>query len=137
MIDLQSEVGAHIKKRLQEDEVIWFTTVNQKGVPISNPVWFYWDGEFIIVYSQPESYRVRNIAQNPNVSLHLQGVDPLGHNVVVLNGEAALLPYYRTMPSGYVQKYAKYLPEMGMTIDEMIAQYSVEIRVRPDRIRTG
>lgn len=135
MVDLNTEFGALVKRRLQEDEVVWFTTVNPRGFPSPNPVWFFWDGEFIIVYSQPESYRVRNIRQNPNVALHFQGADAQGQNVVVMNGESALLPYYTTVPAGYWKKYSRYLPDLSLTADEFMAQYSIEIRTKLLRVR--
>ena len=135
MLELDPEFASRAKKRLQEEDVIWFTTVNPRGIPSSNPVWFYWDGEFIIVFSQPGSYRVRNIRSNPNVSLHLQGVDGLGNNVIIINGTASLKPGNSTIPSGYWDKYTKFLPGSNLTAEEMLRDYSVEIRVKPLRIR--
>lgn len=133
MLDLNTESGARLNKRLQADEIIWFTTVNARGAPIPNPVWFYWDGEFIVVYSQPESHRVRNIRKNPLVALNLQGVDGLGNNVLVIHGEAKLKPGNQNIPRVYWDKYAKFLRDM--TAEEMVRDYSVEIRVKPTRVR--
>ena len=129
MLEITSELGA----RLKQEEIIWFTTVSPSGRPLPNPVWFDWDGEAIIVYSQPESQRVRNIQRNPNVALHLQGVDGSGNNVVIIQGEAVLRPDNRVIPTRYWDKYSKFLQEM--TAEEMILAYSVEIRVRPLRVR--
>lgn len=135
MLDLSTEFGARVNKRLIEDEVIWFTTVSPNGTPTPNPIWFFWNGEMIVVYSQPESYRVRNINQNPWVALHLEGADVLGHNVIIINGEASLHPDYKKPHDDYVAKYAKYLPSMQLTADELAAAYSVEIRVKPLKVR--
>ena len=121
-------------QRLQTEEIIWFTTISPKSAPTPNPVWFLWDGECIIVYSQPESLRVRNIQRNPQVALTLQGVDGLGNNVVIINGEAELRPGNRSIPPEYWKKYERLL--QSMSPEEMTASYSVEIRVRPRRIRT-
>jgi hypothetical protein len=68
-------------------------------------VWFLWDGEAILVFSEPTSFRVRNIKNNPHVALTLQGVDGLGNNVVIINGEAELRPGNRAIPDAYWQKY--------------------------------
>jgi PPOX class probable F420-dependent enzyme len=125
--------SAAVKRRLQQEEIIWFTTVSPRGVPTPNPVWFHWDGEYIVVYSQPESFRVRNIKANPQVALTLQGVDGLGNNVVIINGEAELRPGNRVIPDVYWKKYARLLQQMSP--DEMTASYNVEIRVKPIRIR--
>jgi PPOX class probable F420-dependent enzyme len=133
MSDLNIVLSAEITKRLQEEDIIWFTTVNPKGIPTPNPVWFYWDGEYIIVYSQPESFRVRNIKNNPHVALTLQGVDGIGNNVVIINGEAELHPNNQTIPAAYWKKYTKLLQHM--TPEEMTASYNVEIRVKAAKIR--
>ena len=135
MLQLNRDFGARVEKRLQEEEIIWFTTVSPRGIPSSNPVWFYWDGELIIVFSQPESHRVRNIQGNPNVSLHLQGVDGLGNNVIVVNGRAVLKPNNKSIPPGYWDKYTKLLAGSNLTAVGMLRDYSVEIRVEPLRIR--
>ena len=133
MLDLNAEVRARVEKRLRDEVIIWFTTVTPRGAPVSNPVWFYWDGEDIIVYSQPESHRVHNLQNNPKVSLNLQGVDGLGSNVVIFQGEARLTPGNRTIPPAYWAKYHQFLQEMSE--EQMTAEYSVEIRVKLLKVR--
>ena len=133
MLELNSEVRARVEQRLREEVIIWFTTVTPRGAPVSNPVWFYWDGEDILVFSQPGSHRVHNLQGNPKVSLNLQGVDGLGSNVVVIQGEATLAPGNRTIPPGYWDKYRKFLQTMSE--EQMIAEYSVEIRVKLLKVR--
>ncbi len=133
MQDLGADVRARLTNRLNEELIIWFTTVTPRGAPVSNPVWFYWDGEGVVVYSQPDSRRVRNLERNPKVSLNLQGVDGLGNNVVIIQGEARLHPGNSTIPQAYWDKYRKLLT--SMTVEQMIAEYSVEIRIRPTKVR--
>jgi len=135
MLDLTTEFGGRVNKRLMEDDVIWFTTVSPNGTPTPNPIWFFWDGEMIIVYSQPDSYRVRNIKHNPKVSLNLEGADALGHNVIIINGEASLNADYKKPHPEYAAKYIKYLPAMHVTANELAAAYSIEIRVKPLKVR--
>ncbi len=135
MLDLTTEFGQRVEKRLSEDDVIWFTTVSPKGIPAPNPVWFFWDGEEIIVYSKPDSYRVRNIQQNPKVALNLEGADALGNNVIILQGDASLNPDYKTIHPDYAAKYARYLPDLHVTMDELATVYTIEIRVRLPRVR--
>jgi PPOX class probable F420-dependent enzyme len=133
MSDTGIELSPEVTQRLQQEAIIWFTTVSPKGVPTPNPVWFHWEGDNIIVYSQPTSFRVRNIKNNPHVALTLQGVDGLGNNVVIINGEAELNPDNQTIPDAYWRKYKKMLQDM--TPEEMTASYNVQIRVKPARIR--
>jgi PPOX class probable F420-dependent enzyme len=135
MPDLNSELDANLDKRLRQEEVIWLTTVAPDGTPHPNPVWFCWDGQEIIIYSQPGAYRIRNLQQNPKVALNLQGAGPMGEDVVVIYGEAKMDPQYRHPHSGYTRKYQKYLLEMNLTQDQLAASYSVEIRVKPSRVR--
>jgi PPOX class probable F420-dependent enzyme len=135
MLDLSAEFGTSVEKRLREEEIIWFTSVSPGGRPVPNPVWFYWDGENILVYSQPSSFRVRNIKLNPNVALHLQGVDGAGSNVVIISGTAALETGGHTIPPGYWDKYSKFLAEIDTTAEGMARDYSVQIRVKPLRVR--
>jgi PPOX class probable F420-dependent enzyme len=135
MLDFSTDFGKRLKKHLEQDEVIWFTSVSPKGVPSPNPVWFYWDGETIIVYSQPESFRVRNIKHNHHVALNFEGADALGTELIVIQGEADLKPGNQVIPAGYWAKYEKFLPEISLTVETMIRDYSVEIRVKPTRVR--
>lgn len=135
MIDLTTELGKQANQRLQDEEVIWMTTVTPSGAPRPNPVWFYWDGKSIIIYSQPGSYRIRNIKNNPHITLNLQGVATMGENVVILHGEAHMNFSYQHLHPGYAAKYKEYLPQMDLTPDKMTADYSVEIIITPTRLR--
>jgi PPOX class probable F420-dependent enzyme len=135
MIDLSTDFGKHVAQRLKGEEVIWLTTVSPHGVAQPNPVWFYWDGEFFIIYSQPSSFRIRNIQHNPTVSLNLEGADVLGHNVVVIQGEAHLRHDCHQPNPGYREKYWKYLPQINFTEEYMVESYSVEITIQPIRLR--
>jgi len=135
MLDLNSEFGINVDKRLREEEVIWLTTVAPDGVPHPNPVWFFWDGQEIILYSQPGAHRIHNLQLNPKVALNLQGAAPLGEGVVVIYGEARMNPHYERAHLGYAKKYQKFLPEMNLTQQQLTATYSVEIRIKPARVR--
>ncbi len=48
----------------------WLTTVHPDGQPQSVPLWFLWNGETFLVYSQPGSQKLRNIGRNPRVDLN-------------------------------------------------------------------
>ena len=52
MLDATTEGGARADRRLQEEEVAWLTTVRSNGQPRSVPIWFLWDGEKFLIYSQ-------------------------------------------------------------------------------------
>ncbi|HEX5250458.1 MAG TPA: pyridoxamine 5'-phosphate oxidase family protein, partial [Gaiellales bacterium] len=63
-------------------------TVNGRGAPQPSPVWFLWDDGSILLYSQPDTPKLRNIAANPRVALHLND-DGRGDDIVILSGRAA------------------------------------------------
>ncbi len=88
MIDFTSEFGQHVVKRLAKEQVIWLTTVSSDGTPQPNPVWFYWDGESFLIYTPPTTSKLKNLAQNPRVSLNLEGANALGGDIVVFIGVA-------------------------------------------------
>lgn len=136
MLDTNSEFGAMAEKMLQEELVIWLTTVRADGTPQPNPVWFFWDQEAIILYTQPSSLKLKNISRNPHVSLNLN-TDRYGSHVVVLTGKAEV--DQNTPPASqhaaYLSKYRNEIADLHMNPQEFIASYSVTIRIHPDRIR--
>ena len=82
-----TEFGTRADRRLHEEMIGWLVTVRPDGLPLPVPVWFLWDGETIVVYSQPGTPKLRNIAANPKVALHLDG-NGRGGDIVVVSGEA-------------------------------------------------
>jgi PPOX class probable F420-dependent enzyme len=64
---------ARAEERLRSELIAWLTTVTLEGQPQSTPVWFHWDGERFLLYSRPGKPKLRYIAENPRVGLHLEG----------------------------------------------------------------
>ena len=52
MLDFTSPIGQRIQLRLEEEETIWLTTVDASHTPQPRPVWFHWDGETAMIFSQ-------------------------------------------------------------------------------------
>lgn len=134
MIDLTSKHGVHAAKRLQEEYVIWLTTVASDGTPQPNPVWFYWDGVTVLVYSQPTSRKVGNISRNPKVSLNFQA-DNEGGDVVVLTGDASVDKNPAKHDLRFIEKYREAIPKIGHTPESLAKSYSVQIRISPTKLR--
>ena len=136
MIDLSTEFGTRVVKRLGESNVIWLTTVSPSGTPQPNPVWFLWENGAFLIYTQPKSLKVRNISKNPKVSLNLDA-DEWGGNVVIFTGEAHIDP--NTPPvhknAAYVEKYREGIADIQMTPESMAQDYRIAIRVTPKRMR--
>ena len=136
VIDPSTEKGARVAARLRDEIVAWLVTVAPDGTPVPTPVWFWWDGETLLVYSQPEKPKLRNIAANPRVAVALR-TDELGDDLVVITGEAAVdeaAPPALELPR-YIEKYAAEIARLGSNPDEFSAGYSVPIRIRPTRLR--
>src|SRR4051794_10891046 len=91
VIDTTTAFGERVARRLADETVIWLTTVGADGTPQPSPVWFIWDGSEILIYSQPDKPKLRNIAANPRVALNFNSTDS-GGNVVVITGNARVDP---------------------------------------------
>lgn len=137
VLDLADPKHARAEEKLRSEIAMWLTTVTPDGQPRSTPVWFGWDGETFLLYSQPDRPKLANIASNPRVALHLVGDDE-GEDVVAFEGAAALDP---TAPpadrvDGYIRKYLSLIERKGWTPASFAADYPVAVRVTPTRVRT-
>ena len=73
MADQTKPNNAHVEQRLREEPIVWFTTVRPDGRPHTVPVWFLWDGETFLIFSQPGNLKIRNLQRNPHITLALDG----------------------------------------------------------------
>lgn len=135
-LDTSTEFGARVERRLRQETILWLTTVSPTAAPQPSPVWFLWDGATLLIYSRPDTPKLRNIARHPTVSLHFDG-NGTGGDIVVLTGEARLAgdaPPADAVPA-YLEKYRKGIARIGMTPESFARTYSVAIRVTPARLR--
>ncbi|MBF6337255.1 TIGR03667 family PPOX class F420-dependent oxidoreductase [Nocardia abscessus] len=136
VVDTETEFGAKVAERLSGESVLWLTTVGPTGTPQPNPVWFQWrDGEFLI-FSKPGQSKVRNIQRNPRVALNLNSTEH-GGDVVVLTGTARVVEQRPSAAeiASFTTKYAEGLRSINLTDEQFYAEYSVVVRVTPDRLR--
>jgi PPOX class probable F420-dependent enzyme len=125
----------HADRRLRGDIIIWLTTVSASGQPQTSPVWFWWDGQNVLIFSMPRSPKVANIRGNPKVSLNLDG-NGQGGEIVSLEGTAELFDDHPlTEFPEYVERYLEKLKAMGYQPGPFAHAYSVGIRVTPTRFR--
>lgn len=133
---LAADDAADARDHLEHDIVGWLTTVNPAGRPQTSVISFLWDGEGILFYSRPATPKVRNIAASPEASFHLN-CDPYGDHVVVIEGTARIDP--SIAPSdvhpAYREKYRDPLAHWEMDEAKTAADFSVPIRIRPERVR--
>ena len=134
--DASTPFGARAERRLREERIGWLVTVRADGTPQPSPVWFLWDGETILLFSQPGTQKLRNIGRNPRVALHLDS-DGKGGDIVVVTGEARVveeeLPAY--LVPEFVEKYGWGFERLRFTAEEFSARYSVPVRIRATGLR--
>ena len=137
MIDFSTEFGQRVRRRLEEEYFVWFTTAGPDLTPQPRPVWFVWDDGAFLIYSKPDAHKVAHIRQHPNVALHFNTDQRADEDVTVFLGRAALdpdAPPAHRMPA-YLDKYAGGIAGLDMTPKEFSAEYSLAIRVRPTKLR--
>lgn len=136
VIDATTDFGRRVAHQLEDERVLWLTTVDSAGVPQPRPVWFLWDDESFLIYSRPDTHKLAHIARNDSVAVNLR-TDAQGHEVVVFTGRALIDP--NEPPADevdlYVAKYADLMERMGMTPAGFAAAYSVPIRITPLAVR--
>ena len=135
-MEFDSRLGRKALRRLKREQVLWLTSVDDSGRPQPRPVWFHWDGEDVLIFSQPKAAKVRQIAARPDVALHFNS-DAGGNDVVVFLGEARAL---RESPGpervkAYLRKYRTGIVDLEMTLASFQAEYSVPILVRLTALR--
>lgn len=136
MLDLNTEFGQRVARRLQEEGIIWFITIDGQARPQPRPVWFLWDGEAFLMYSRPTAHKLNHIRANPQVSLHFDG-DGQGGDIIVVMGEAKIVtdgPLAHEL-AAYVEKYEWGFERINMTAEQFGTAYTAMIRVQPTAFR--
>jgi PPOX class probable F420-dependent enzyme len=90
------------------------TTIESKGGPQPNPVWFYSDNGTLVIYSLPKTARLGHIQERPDVSLNLQIVD--GGAAVVFVGTSEQVDRASVAAeakAGYLANASRELPQSG------------------------
>ena len=127
--------GDHVRKRLDEEVVGWLTTVSKDGTPRPSPVWFWWDGESMLIYSKEGTSRTRNLARDAACSFNFDG-NGTGGDIVVLEGTAKVSadPPSTEIPE-YQAKYLEEIPRIGMNPGTFAIGYPIPLRFYPQRLR--
>ena len=74
---------ADVAARLSPSRNYWLATVGTGGAPHVAPVWGVVVDEQLYVYSDRSTVKVRNLASDPRVAVHLES----GDDVVIVHGE--------------------------------------------------
>jgi PPOX class probable F420-dependent enzyme len=133
---LRRDEAAWAREHLESDVVGWLTTVSPDGRPQSSVISFLHEAGTILFYSKPDTPKLRNITHSPQVSFTLQS-DPYGDHYLVIEGTAAIDP--SVAPSDrhavYHTKYLEPHAHWGMEVADVARDFSVPIRITPERVR--
>ncbi|MGE3797930.1 MAG: TIGR03667 family PPOX class F420-dependent oxidoreductase [Thermomicrobiales bacterium] len=135
-IDTTTPFGARVRQHLDQDIIIWLVTVDGAGTPQPSPVWFLPYDDAVLIFSKPETAKLRNIERNPKVALHFDG-NGHGGDIVIITGIARIdrdLPSAAELPR-YIVKYADHIKNLNMTNESFAAAYSVPILVDLQTLR--
>lgn len=129
------ELSQEVVDRLTGDDYGWLTTVAKSGQPVPKLVWFFFDGTDVIIYTEPNSAKVRHIRAHPRVSLNLDS-DGNGSGIIVVGGLATVdgegadprddAPYWA--------KYGALSDQFGLT--DAMGGYSLRLRISIDKVWT-
>jgi nitroimidazol reductase NimA-like FMN-containing flavoprotein (pyridoxamine 5'-phosphate oxidase superfamily) len=119
----------YVDRRMQEAINYWIATVDPEGRPHATPVWGVWLDGSLYFDGSPKTRRGRNLAANPNVTVHLED----GSKAVILQGEAREikappLALRQKLSEAYARKYAGMGYEPGPETWESGGVYAVQVR---------
>lgn len=117
-------------ERLQSDIVGWLGSVRPDGRPHVAPVWFLWSGDSLLILTQPDSVKARNIETNPAVTFALDGTEG-GREPIFLEGLAASTWLADDDPEidAYFAKYRALLDAMHWQERDVRRDYSRVLRI--------
>ena len=122
-------------KRSWSTPLAWLTTVRADGQPQTSYIWFHYDGEDIVLLSQPNTPKLRNIASNPRVSFNLDGDTATGGGVLTIEATAEISRMRSDRQASYLAKYESRIRKGPWgTPDAFVASYSTAIRIAPARV---
>ena len=119
---------------LRRTRIGWLGTSHAEGTPHLVPVWFYWDGAAITIYSKPYARKVRNLLETPHVAF---AVEPRAGRMcsVLVEGRAEVLASNGSMEAGFRRKYGAAIRRAGIPIPSFAEVYPQTIRITPTRIQ--
>jgi PPOX class probable F420-dependent enzyme len=134
-MDTATELAAaRLARFLEEEPVVWLSSVGPDGAPHLVPTWFAWDGEALTILSKPGARKVRNLEMEPRAMLALGDAED-DFDVGMFEATAEVLPEPTplALPAGFAAKYAERIASMGLTEAQFARTYSRVIRLRPRR----
>lgn len=126
---------------LEHDLIAWIVTVDESGAPHAVPVWFFWHDARLVVFSEPDTQKVRHIRAGSRVLVHLQAGGEFGDDVLILHGDARIAdaPASEVLSSfrdAYAEKYATAIADYGMGLEDIEQKFSTAIEFTPRRVQS-
>lgn len=105
------------RARWEQAKVYWICSMRPDGRPHVSPVWGVWVDDTLYFDGSPETRRMRNIAANPHIAVHLDS-DSAGNEAFMIEGVARAVQkperaLAERIAAAYRAKYAAdgYAPE--------------------------
>jgi PPOX class probable F420-dependent enzyme len=151
MIDKKAKLDIKARKLIKREYMVWLTTVGSDLAPQPRsphfpfaqragqprPVWFIWDNDSFLIFSQAHAHKLKHILGYPDVSLHFNTDETDDKDVIVYVGKAQIdsdVPPAHKLHS-YLKKYKLCIQDLGSTPEQFSQEYSVAIRVTPTSLR--
>ena len=136
-MDFNSKLGRKAKRLIKQNYIAWLTTVDSSLTPQPRPVWFIWEADSFLIFSQPDAHKLRHLVARPRVSIHFNTDRTGDEDVLVFPGSAIIQPDAspaHKVPA-YLKKYSLGMKVLKLTPEEFSRAYSVAIRVTPTSLR--
>lgn len=138
VLNLNTKFGRVAKTHLKSEYFVWLTTVDSTGTPQPRPVWFIWEKDSFLIFSQAKAHKLKHIQKNPQVSLHFNSADKKGEKrLIVFTGSAVIAsnstPAHKIRT--YMKKYKEGIEGLGATPAQFAGEYTVAIRITPTNLR--
>jgi len=92
METLPPEKRDFVNTFLAEPRIARMATANKIGQPHVVPVWYAWDGNTLWISAYADTRKVKDLQENPLISVAIDEVSPEGKTqAVILEGKAVLL----------------------------------------------
>jgi PPOX class probable F420-dependent enzyme len=121
-----------VTRFLATEPVVWLSTVRPDGAPHLVPIWYWWDGTALVVFSKPDAVKVRNLRSEPRVMLAV-GDPEADFDVSLVEARAHLLPAGTPVPEQFFAKYAARMAAIGLDRATFTATYTQCLRIAPTR----
>lgn len=135
-IDPSTPFGQRVERQLNEQHVAWITTTGRDDTPQPNPIWFIRDGDTIVILSEPDQAKLRNIQRTGRASFHFD--ESPGGGITIMTGAAEVLGLDAIDPAvlaAYAAKYAEPMAGINHTWETFAQTYNTAIRITPEKLR--